>query len=290
MSAGKKRERHRKVPLLPEVRHFKATDLEVRSSARTDELILRGSPIVYDTPYTVIDAFGSYRETMRPGVAADALARQADVRFLFNHDGLPLARSTSGTLSVTDAGTELRFTACLDARQQLANDLYIAVERGDVSQMSVGFVVARDEWPDDQTRVIHSFAEFLDISAVTYPASTQTSVQVAQRMAMAVPVESRARVRRALQDVAAGKQLSREKLAALRAIVPEAEVPSGRPARAPRSGGGDLTSRERLHAELAARDVKAARSHPALLRARLRLAGADGGVQRALKARIEDAA
>ena len=204
----RRKPRHRAVPLLPEVRHFRAEGLEVRSNTKTDEILISGTPIVYERDYTVTDALGTFTERMAPGVAQDVLSK-ADVRFLFNHDGLPLARTTSGTMTLQDSDSELRFTAALDARQQLANDLAIAIERGDVSQMSCGFIVAQDEWSEDwEDRTIQRFADLLDVSAVTYPASPTTTIGIAQRMALAAPVESRARIRKAYVDLRAGKVLS----------------------------------------------------------------------------------
>ena len=204
----RKKQRHRAVPLFPEVRHFRAEGLEVRSNSKTDEIVITGAPIVYERDYSVTDALGQFTERMAPGVAADVLPK-ADVRFLFNHDGLPLARTAAGTMTLQDSDAELRFTACLDARQQLANDLAIAIQRGDVSQMSCGFIVAQDEWSEDwEDRTIHRFADLLDVSAVTYPASPTTSIEVAHRMALQMPVESRARVRKAVTELRAGKALS----------------------------------------------------------------------------------
>jgi uncharacterized protein len=200
-----RRSRPRAVPLVPEVRFMRAQPLEVRS-ATSDQPILRGRPIVYSTPYEVHDMFGTFSETMAPTVCDQVLARGADVRFLFNHGGLPLARTVSGTLALLNSPDGLDVEVRLDGRQGVAQDLLIAVERGDVSEMSVGFVVGKDEWPDDDTRTIHSFASLLDVSAVTYPASPTTHIAVAERMAMDIPVESRARVRQAL--VRAGKVLS----------------------------------------------------------------------------------
>jgi uncharacterized protein len=248
MPTGRTKNRHRKLPSMPEVRHFKADGLEIREAGKTNKIVIDGDPIVYrdaagqPTEYSVTDCFGSFGETMAPGVATDVLARGADVRFLLNHDGLPLARSTAGTLTLTDTPDSLKFTATLDARQQLANDLAVAIERGDISQMSCGFIVARDEWDEDmEHRTILSFADLLDISAVAYAASPTTSVQVAQRMAMEVPVESRARLRRLISDVGQGKQLSGRELAGLRGLLggeaPVSTASSGR-----RSSGRQLSS------------------------------------------------
>jgi HK97 family phage prohead protease len=130
-------------------------------------------------PYDVQDGLGTFTETMHAGAASGVLARNPDTRFLFNHDGMPRARTTSGTLKLTDTATALRFSATLDTRMSPAQNLLVALERGDVSQMSVGFVVADDSWSDDWSeRSIHRFEELLDVSAVTYPASPTTSISL----------------------------------------------------------------------------------------------------------------
>ncbi len=197
-----KKPRHRSGPPVSlEVRHFSTEGkIELRDDG-SNVLQLVGTPIVYNTPYLVRDMWGSFTETMKPGVVADLLSKGCDTRFLVNHGAggsIPLARTTSGTLKLEDTPAGLRCTAMLDARQQLATDLAVAIERGDVSQMSCGFVVdpEGDEWVDNETRNIHKFRSLEDVSAVTYPASPTTSISVAQRMLFDAPVESRERVRR----------------------------------------------------------------------------------------------
>ena len=127
----------------------------------------------------VADRFGEFEETMMPGVAAHLL-HSSDCRFLVNHEGLPLARSSAGTLTLTDSPTSLRFSATVDTRQRSAADIVIAIERGDISQMSVGFVVDQDTWDADHTkREVSRFRSLEDVSAVTYPASPTTSIALA---------------------------------------------------------------------------------------------------------------
>ncbi len=66
----------------------------------------------------------------------------------------------------------------------MANDLAIAIERGDISQMSVGFVVEIDAWDADHTtRQVSRLRSFEDVSAVSYPASPSTSITVAGAVA-----------------------------------------------------------------------------------------------------------
>ena len=112
-----------------------------------DDIVLSGMPIVYNTAYSVNDMVGTFRETMAPGVARRALAQpEADVRFLIDHQGMPLARFAAGTLVLRDTPQGLTCEAPLYSRQQAANDLAVVVERGGISQMSCGFVVADDVW------------------------------------------------------------------------------------------------------------------------------------------------
>jgi hypothetical protein len=53
-----------------------------------------GEPVIYQHPYLVADRHGEFTETMLPGVAPHLL-HSADCRFLVNHSGLPLARSSA---------------------------------------------------------------------------------------------------------------------------------------------------------------------------------------------------
>ena len=70
-------------------------------------------------------------------------------------------------------------SATLDPRQTVVSDLVLAIGRGDVNQMSVGFVVAEDSWNADFSyRTITRFGELLDVSPVAFPASPTTSVEV----------------------------------------------------------------------------------------------------------------
>lgn len=231
------RQRRRAVPLAPEMRAFRAEGIEVRELAETNEIILRGRPIVYDRPeqpcrYRVVDALGEFTERVLPGAVSAILDRNADVALLVGHDqsGLPLARTTSGTLTLRDTPTALTFEARMDARMQLANDVSCAVSRGDLGGLSIGFQVGTDSWgvSDDggELRTISSIRELIEISCVAFPCSTETSVAVAQRMMAGMGVESRARVRRALVNARANDgRLSRADLNALSALMDDPPQP-----------------------------------------------------------------
>ena len=111
-----------------------------------------------------------------------------DVRFLVNHntDMIPLARSRNNTenstmqMSVDADGMGIRVD--LDTENNAdAKSLYSAVGRGDITGMSFMFSVDKDSWDDidsdHPTRHVRSIARVLEVSAVTFPAYSQTSIQ-----------------------------------------------------------------------------------------------------------------
>lgn len=133
-----------------------------------------GTAIVYDSRS---ENLGGFVEIVKPGAARDVLARDPDTRALFNHNpDHVLGRTRSGTLRLEDtpSGLEYEFDA---PDTQVARDLRVLLDRGDVSQSSFAFRVAPDavEWDEDPetgllVRVIHRFSAIHDVSPVTYPA------------------------------------------------------------------------------------------------------------------------
>jgi HK97 family phage prohead protease len=178
--------------------HRSVKDLEVRSS-EDNSIILTGTPIVYDSPYTVHGATGPFSETVQRSAASHLL--DSDVILAWNHDteAIPLARTGSGTLTLTDSTDGLHFEARLDPKNPAAAALESAVSRGDVSQMSIGFTVAQDRWTgtgQTRSRSIGKFGSLVDISPVTWPASPTTTVSVMQRAMAAAPDETLADIDR----------------------------------------------------------------------------------------------
>jgi Escherichia/Staphylococcus phage prohead protease len=217
-----RKERRRSLPLTPEIREFRTDGVEIRHLGKTDEAEIRGQPIVYDSAYEVSDYMGTFRESVRPGAVSGVLARNADVRLLVGHDqsSIPLARTASGTLTLRDTPTALTFVARLDMRSQQSNDLVVAIERGDISGLSIGFLCGRDTWSGDgEVRTIHEIRQLLEISCVAFPCSQSTSLEIAQRMRLSVPVQSRARLRLAVADAIAGKRLSPSQADALKLLL-----------------------------------------------------------------------
>lgn len=123
---------------------------------------------------------GGFRERISPGFFRDAL-ETSDVRFLVNHDGLPLARyrkPDKTTLELEERKEGLWFRTGLDGRDPDVQRLVPKVERGDLDQMSFAFQLPTeggDTW-DGNERTLLRAASIFDVSPVTYPAYVDTSV------------------------------------------------------------------------------------------------------------------
>lgn len=150
--------------------------LEIRSEDE-GKVTFDGTASVVDTPYMVRDAFGEFEETIVKGAFNKTLKEKADVRFLINHTGVPVARTKSKTLSLT-ATPDLRAVADLDPANPTVQEARSAMGRGDIDQMSIGFRVTRQEWNGDYTVRAIREVELFDVSLVTYPASPTTSASL----------------------------------------------------------------------------------------------------------------
>lgn len=174
---------------------------EIRAAEPTADgakaLILRGRPILYDTPTLINDVGGSYTEIIRSG-ALDG-ADLSDVRLLYNHDlgKVPLAR-TPKTMSLKVDEEGLTFEAVLPDTAG-AKEVYEAVKRGDLSGMSFAFTVP--EGGDDydaktNTRAIRQIAKVYECSVVPYPAYPTTSIEARSARAAALnDLEARKRAK-----------------------------------------------------------------------------------------------
>lgn len=124
---------------------------------------------------------GGFREVIAPGAFTKAVAED-DVRALWNHDSNHvLGRTKSGTLKLSEDDHGLKMEV-EPPDTQVARDLIVSVERGDVDQQSFGFSVRAggEQWHEDEEGVVIrtiTDAKLYDVSPVTYPAYPQTEVQ-----------------------------------------------------------------------------------------------------------------
>jgi HK97 family phage prohead protease len=160
-----------------ESRSVAYSNFEVR--ADQDGKTLVGYAAVFDSPSEPLP----WTEFVRRGAFAKTINDGADVRLLVDHEGVPLARTKSGTLSIREDDKGLLVEAMLDETNPDAARVMSALRRGDVSQMSFAFETVKDSWSDDRrTRELREVKLF-DVSVVTYPAYEETMVQLRNKQA-----------------------------------------------------------------------------------------------------------
>jgi uncharacterized protein len=176
---------------LIERRYATLTDVEVRE--QDGGLRFSGHAAVFNSPTNI----GPFREQVAPGAFKRTLGMGADVRLLFNHEpDSVMARTTNGTLRLSEDGTGLLAEADLDPSDWDVQRLLPKLRSGNVSQMSFGFRVVDDAWsdPDGNGRQLRTLNEvqLFDVSAVTFPAydDTDAALNSIARGALAV-AESR---------------------------------------------------------------------------------------------------
>ena len=145
---------------------------EVR--ADDDGVRVAGYAAVFDDE---ADIMGLFRERIAPGAFKRAIGRD-DVVFLVNHDGLPLARTRSGTLSLKEDERGLYMETELDADDPDVRAIVGKMKRGDLDKMSFAFRADKQEWDDTQDPPVRTIREasLFDVSVVTSPAYEGTEI------------------------------------------------------------------------------------------------------------------
>lgn len=158
------------------------TTLEIRAEGDSNTLV--GYASVFDSPSEPMP----FVEYVRKGAFAKTLNDGADVRLLIDHEGVPLARTKSGTLMLEEDDRGLRVEATLDPMNPDAQRVLSAMRRGDLSQMSFAFRTVKDSWNSDRTIRELREVQLFDVSVVTYPAYEDTIVSLRSRQDVTVDV------------------------------------------------------------------------------------------------------
>jgi HK97 family phage prohead protease len=178
---------------------------EIRAVASAGKVMrVSGIAARYNNPTTIgRGSRTSFREVLLPGAFRKVVDAKQDAAFLINHDRnrLPLGRVSAGTLRLRDTADGLCFDCDFPDTEE-ARAAYTSIQRGDMHGCSFGFSTepGDDKWSVDRdsdgkavaVRKIHNISELEDVSAVTFPAYSGTSVnarsqEFENRSAIAIP-------------------------------------------------------------------------------------------------------
>lgn len=206
----------RKLREAPERRGIAAGEFELR--AQGAQLLLTGYAAVFNRSYDVAGGppYG-WTETVDPKAFDVTLAARPDLHLLINHEGMPLARTKSGTLKLASDSTGLHVEADLDPGDPDVQRLNSKMARGDMDEMSFAFRVKDDEWNDDYTqrRLLEVSLHKGDVSVVNFGANPATSAQL-NSMQEALDLLANIDPEQAMAELRSGDTRAVERLVAAR--------------------------------------------------------------------------
>lgn len=146
---------------------------------------LSGYASAYESPYEMWDFLGPYTEKVSAGAGAKTLSENPDVVLLFNHDGMPMARTKATNLRLAEDSTGLQMEApSLNGGLTIVRDVATQIDEGVLDEMSFAFRIVRQDWsPDYEQRDILEYnINRGDVSVVTFGANPATSVALRAQM------------------------------------------------------------------------------------------------------------
>jgi HK97 family phage prohead protease len=146
-------------------RSIRAT--EIRSASGNQ---IQGHIAIFDSPADL----GDFTERLARGCFRSSLNSGRDIVALQNHDdGRPLGRTSRNTLKLCEDSQGLAFSLDLP-NNSYGNDVREAVQRGDASGCSFGFICTDDDWNlDSSNNVLRTIRDLTlhEVSVgVTFPA------------------------------------------------------------------------------------------------------------------------
>ena len=177
--------------------HVHFGNLETRNVQ--DGIVFRGVASSVGSPYEM----GGYKESVRAGAFKNSLEANPDVVFVLNHGdsghGMPLSRTSNGTLVLAEEKVGLVYTATCDPEDPDAKMAARKVDQGLLNQNSFAFRVVRQQWDGDyeNRELLEVNLHRGDVSIVNNGANPDTPVSVSVRA-----------LSEALYEVRAGKTLS----------------------------------------------------------------------------------
>ncbi len=202
---------------------------EADPEAGTDVVVgltFTGYASVFDYGYDIWGgpARGGWTEYIDQGAFTKTLKEKPDVELLINHDGLPLARTKSGTLTLTQDDNGLWTEANLEPSDPDVQRIVPKMKRGDLDEMSFAFRVTRQTWLNEAGEEVDSWLGTQrhikevsihrgDVSIVSYGANDATSADLRD-------------LDRALTELRAGRALRGEQMRALRNLLADPAAPT----------------------------------------------------------------
>lgn len=174
------------MPFKPNEREYRSiTGLQSMADDSNEALILRGLPIVFNTPTLLWEAADGTKFYEKVDSHAYDECDFSDFIFNRNHgenDGTVFARSRNNSLrhTITEQGVQVEIT--LDKTDQRHVWLYNDIKAGRIDKMSHCFAADFEYTYDTEThtRTITKVRKLFDVSAVDFPAYDTATISTAR--------------------------------------------------------------------------------------------------------------
>jgi HK97 family phage prohead protease len=152
-------------------RQYRNFEYEVKEEG----MIVEGMPIVFDSPTVMFEMEGiKYYEVVDRNALRNA--DMSDVVFVENHSGTPGARTKNKTLELSMNDSAMYIRADL-SKSSKGPAMYSDIKSGTYDKMSFSFTVRKDSYDKQtRTRTILEIDRLFDVSCVTFPAYSQTTI------------------------------------------------------------------------------------------------------------------
>ena len=163
-----------------ETRQMRSTASKFETRESENGLFIEGYFSVFNSTY---ELWPGATESVAPGAFENTLG--GDIRALIDHETrLVLGRNKSGTLELREDSHGLWGRVKINPNDQDAVNLYERVKRGDVDQCSFGFDIVKEDTEVRDDGSVHwtiREVKLYEVSVVTFPAYTETSVSARKR-------------------------------------------------------------------------------------------------------------
>ena len=161
--------------------NYRSVDIkaEVRAvEGEPKKMILRGYPILFNTPTKIRSWFGEWEETISPRALDNTDLSDVYLMVGHNPDNVLGRAGKNVRLEVDETGL---FFECELPNTQYARDWYNLVESGIVDGMSFGFNCEGDTWTEATEneiakRVVNNITKLWEITITPFPAYGEASV------------------------------------------------------------------------------------------------------------------
>jgi HK97 family phage prohead protease len=172
------------------------------------------------------DIGGVFRERVSPGAFKKTLL-EGDIRALWNHDpNYVLGRNKAGTLRMHEDSKGLAVE--IDPIDTAwASDLMKSVARKDVSGMSFGFQVVKQDISHERSERTLTEVQLFDVSVCTFPAYNETTAQVRSQFQRAAAGDEKwQELDRIMAKIKAGIDFTEDDYRAMQVYLPTLQMPA----------------------------------------------------------------